>query len=206
MNDRLGDIVTPLGEKLPIISTRLPEDHSRYMMKWDGEWQITYEVFRDMGIAFAAVMVLIYILVVGWFGSFVTPFIIMAPIPLTLIGILPAHGALGVFFTATSMIGFIALAGVIVRNSILLVDFVNLELASGERSRPPTKAGRPLPADRAHRRRIGGRRRGDLPRPHLPGARGVADLRSRRVDGSDPDHHPGALLHVPEDRWNPQRC
>jgi multidrug efflux pump subunit AcrB len=85
-----------------------------------------------MGIAFAAVMVLIYILVVGWFGSFVTPFIIMAPIPLTLIGILPAHGALGVFFTATSMIGFIALAGVIVRNSILLVDFVNLELAAGE--------------------------------------------------------------------------
>jgi multidrug efflux pump subunit AcrB len=132
MKDRLGDIVTPLGEKLPIISTRLPEDRSRYMMKWDGEWQITYEVFRDMGIAFAAVMVLIYILVVGWFGSFVTPFIIMAPIPLTLIGILPAHGALGVFFTATSMIGFIALAGVIVRNSILLVDFVNLELAAGE--------------------------------------------------------------------------
>ncbi|HQP44998.1 MAG TPA: efflux RND transporter permease subunit, partial [Thermoanaerobaculales bacterium] len=80
----------------------------------------------------AAVMVLIYVLVVGWFGSFVTPFIIMAPIPLTLIGILPAHGALGVFFTATSMIGFIALAGVIVRNSILLVDFVNLELAAGE--------------------------------------------------------------------------
>jgi multidrug efflux pump subunit AcrB len=132
MKDRLGDIVTPLGEKLPIISTHMPEDRSRYMMKWDGEWQITYEVFRDMGIAFAAVMVLIYILVVGWFGSFVTPFIIMAPIPLTLIGILPAHGALGVFFTATSMIGFIALAGVIVRNSILLVDFVNLELAAGE--------------------------------------------------------------------------
>ncbi len=132
MKQRLGDIVTPLGEKLPIISTHLPEDHSRYMMKWDGEWQITYEVFRDMGIAFAAVMVLIYILVVGWFGSFVTPFIIMAPIPLTLIGILPAHGLLGVFFTATSMIGFIALAGVIVRNSILLVDFINLELEAGE--------------------------------------------------------------------------
>ena len=132
MQDRLGDIVTPLGERLPIISTHMPEDRSRYMMKWDGEWQITYEVFRDMGVAFAVVMVLIYVLVVGWFGSFVTPFIIMAPIPLTLIGILPAHGALGVFFTATSMIGFIALAGVIVRNSILLVDFVNLELAAGE--------------------------------------------------------------------------
>ena len=132
MEDRLSDIVTPLGEKLPIISTHMPDDSSRYIMKWDGEWQITYEVFRDMGIAFAAVMVLIYVLVVGWFRSFVTPFIIMAPIPLTLIGILPAHGVLGVFFTATSMIGFIALAGVIVRNSILLVDFVNLELEAGE--------------------------------------------------------------------------
>jgi multidrug efflux pump subunit AcrB len=102
-------------------------------MKWDGEWHITYEVFRDMGIAFAAVLVLIYLLVVGWFRSFVTPLIIMAPIPLTLIGILPAHGFSGVFFTATSMIGFIALAGIIVRNSILLVDFINLELAAGER-------------------------------------------------------------------------
>jgi multidrug efflux pump subunit AcrB len=101
-------------------------------MKWDGEWHITYEVFRDMGIAFAAVIVLIYVLVVGWFRSFVTPLIIMAPIPLTLIGILPAHALFGVFFTATSMIGFIALAGIIVRNSILLVDFVNLELAAGE--------------------------------------------------------------------------
>jgi multidrug efflux pump subunit AcrB len=101
-------------------------------MKWDGEWHITYEVFRDMGIAFAAVIVLIYVLVVGWFRSFVTPLIIMAPIPLTLIGILPTHALFGVFFTATSMIGFIALAGIIVRNSILLVDFVNLELAAGE--------------------------------------------------------------------------
>ena len=132
MERQLQDIVTPLGERLPVISTHMPDDSSRYVMKWDGEWQITYEVFRDMGIAFGVVMVLIYVLVVGWFRSFVTPFIIMAPIPLTLIGILPAHGVLGVFFTATSMIGFIALAGVIVRNSILLVDFVNLELEAGE--------------------------------------------------------------------------
>jgi multidrug efflux pump subunit AcrB len=132
MKDRLGDIVTPLGEKLPIISTHLPDDPTRFMMKWDGEWQITYEVFRDMGIAFAVVMVFIYVLVVGWFRSFITPMIIMAPIPLTLIGILPAHGVLGVFFTATSMIGFIALAGIIVRNSILLVDFIDLELQAGE--------------------------------------------------------------------------
>jgi multidrug efflux pump subunit AcrB len=101
-------------------------------MKWDGEWHITYEVFRDMGIAFAVVMVLIYVLMVGWFKSFITPIIIMVPIPLTLVGILPAHGVFGVFFTATSMIGFIALAGIIVRNSILLVDFINLELKAGE--------------------------------------------------------------------------
>ncbi len=132
MEDRIAEITTPLGEKLPIISTHLPDDRTRYMMKWDGEWQITYEVFRDMGIAFAVVMVFIYVLVVGWFRSFITPLIIMAPIPLTLIGILPAHGLLSVFFTATSMIGFIALAGVIVRNSILLVDFVDLELRAGE--------------------------------------------------------------------------
>jgi multidrug efflux pump subunit AcrB len=132
MKDRLEDIVTPLGEKLPVISTHLPDDPTRFMMKWDGEWQITYEVFRDMGIAFAVVMVFIYVLVVGWFRSFITPMIIMAPIPLTLIGILPAHGVLGVFFTATSMIGFIALAGIIVRNSILLVDFIDLELQAGE--------------------------------------------------------------------------
>ena len=100
-------------------------------MKWDGEWHITYEVFRDMGIAFAAVLVLIYFLVVGWFRSFVTPLIIMAPIPLTLIGILPAHALFGVFFTATSMIGFIALAGIMVRNGVLLIDFVNLAQERG---------------------------------------------------------------------------
>jgi multidrug efflux pump subunit AcrB len=133
MQDRLREITTPLGNELEIITTRLPEDTTRYIMKWDGEWHITYEVFRDMGIAFAVVMVLIYVLMVGWFKSFVTPVIIMVPIPLTLIGILPAHGVLGIFFTATSMIGFIALAGIIVRNSILLVDFINLELQAGER-------------------------------------------------------------------------
>jgi multidrug efflux pump subunit AcrB len=110
----------------------MPDQTTGYAMKWDGEWQITYEVFRDMGIAFGVVLILIYVLVVGWFKSFVTPLIIMAPIPLTLIGILPAHALGGVFFTATSMIGFIALAGIIVRNSILLVDFINLELAAGE--------------------------------------------------------------------------
>ncbi|MGE3618134.1 MAG: efflux RND transporter permease subunit [Gemmatimonadales bacterium] len=101
-------------------------------VNWDGEWQITYEVFRDLGIAFAAVLVLIYFLVVAWFQSFVTPLVIMAPIPLTLIGILPGHAVAGAFFTATSMIGMIALAGIIVRNSILLVDFAELARERGQ--------------------------------------------------------------------------
>jgi len=100
-------------------------------LNWDGEWRITYEVFRDLGIAFAAVLVLIYLLVVAWFQSYLTPLVIMAPIPLTLAGILPAHWLSGAFFTATSMIGMIALAGIIVRNSILLVDFIELARARG---------------------------------------------------------------------------
>jgi len=98
---------------------------------WDGEWRITVDVFRDLGIAFGAVLVLIYVLVVAWFRSFVTPLLIMAPIPLTLVGILPGHAVTGVFFTATSMIGMIALAGIIVRNSILLVDYIEAELGRG---------------------------------------------------------------------------
>jgi multidrug efflux pump subunit AcrB len=133
MKKRVEALKAPNGRAPEILFNTMPADTAGYAFKWDGEWQITYEVFRDMGIAFAAVMVLIYLLVVGWFRSFVTPLIIMAPIPLTLIGILPAHGLAGVFFTATSMIGFIALAGIIVRNSILLVDFINLELAAGEK-------------------------------------------------------------------------
>jgi multidrug efflux pump subunit AcrB len=132
MGRRIAALRGADGRAIEVVSTHQPQDSTRYALKWDGEWQITYEVFRDMGFAFAAVLVLIYLLVVGWFRSFVTPLIIMAPIPLTLIGILPAHGLFGVFFTATSMIGFIALAGIIVRNSILLVDFINLELRAGE--------------------------------------------------------------------------
>jgi multidrug efflux pump subunit AcrB len=132
MAERVEALTGPGGRPVQVLANRMPDDPNGYKVKWDGEWQITYEVFRDMGTAFAVVLVLIYVLVVGWFRSFVTPLIIMAPIPLTLIGILPAHALGGVFFTATSMIGFIALAGVIVRNSILLVDFVNLELAAGE--------------------------------------------------------------------------
>jgi len=109
----------------------LPSDAERYSMKWDGEWHITYEVFRDLGLAFAAVLILIYALVVGWFQSFLTPLIIMAAIPFSLVGILPAHGMMNAFFTATSMIGFIAGAGIVVRNSIILVDFIELRLSQG---------------------------------------------------------------------------
>jgi multidrug efflux pump subunit AcrB len=108
-----------------------PWSEDKIAMKWDGEWHITYETFRDMGIAFAVAMLLIYLLIVGQFQSFVTPLIIMAPIPLTLIGILPGHWLTGSYFTATSMIGFIALAGIIVRNSILLVDFIQLQERAG---------------------------------------------------------------------------
>jgi len=115
-----------LGDDFEVYYAASPTLTAKPFLVWDGEWQITVEVFRDLGIAFAAVLVLIYVLVVAWFQSFTVPLVIMAPIPLTLIGILPAHAASGAFFTATSMIGMIALAGIIVRNSILLVDFVEL--------------------------------------------------------------------------------
>jgi multidrug efflux pump subunit AcrB len=108
-----------------------PSRGDRFAMKWDGEWHITYEVFRDLGAAFAAVLLLIYILNVAWFQSFKTPLVIMSAIPFSLIGILPAHGAMGAFFTATSMIGFIAGAGIVVRNSIILVDFIEQRLGEG---------------------------------------------------------------------------
>ncbi|MDF1536876.1 MAG: efflux RND transporter permease subunit [bacterium] len=127
MKDRVADISLPEGYELEQYYSKAPSLEDRYTLKWDGEWQITYEVFRDLGIAFSAVLILIYILVVAWFRSFITPVIIMLPIPLTLVGILPAHWLMGTFFTATSMIGFIALAGIVVRNSILLVDFIQME-------------------------------------------------------------------------------
>jgi multidrug efflux pump subunit AcrB len=112
----------PEGYSIEQFTARQPAGDARFAMKWDGEWHITYEVFRDLGLAFAAVLILIYVLVVGWFQSFVTPLVIMAAIPFSLVGILPAHGLLNAFFTATSMIGFIAGAGIVVRNSIILVD------------------------------------------------------------------------------------
>jgi len=132
MRDELQAIRTPSGGTLGEYFIHQPSDAYRdYAMKWDGEWQITYETFRDMGAAYAVGLVLIYLLVVAHFGSYLTPLIIMAPIPLTIVGVMPGHALLGAQFTATSMIGMIALAGIIVRNSILLVDFVNEQVAGG---------------------------------------------------------------------------
>ncbi|MFN3984038.1 MAG: efflux RND transporter permease subunit [Rhodocyclaceae bacterium] len=111
---------------------RQPADpYAGYAIKWDGEWQVTYETFRDMGAAYAVGLILIYLLVVAQFKRYLVPLIIMAPIPLTLVGVMPGHALLGAQFTATSMIGMIALAGIIVRNSILLVDFINQQVAAG---------------------------------------------------------------------------
>lgn len=133
--DMAGKIDSPLygmiammgnvNNKISQFFVRQPDNTYNYSIKWDGEWQITYETFRDMGLAYSLGLILIYLLIVGQFRSYTIPFIIMAPIPLTLIGILPGHALLGAQFTATSMIGMIALAGIIVRNSILLVDFIN---------------------------------------------------------------------------------
>jgi len=131
MNAAIDKLQLPGGYALKRYNVVQPESTDHYSMKWDGEWHITVEVFRDLGVAFAAVLVLIYVLVVGWFRSFKTPLVIMAPIPLTLVGILPAHALMGAFFTATSMIGFIAGAGIIVRNSIILVDFIELRRSHG---------------------------------------------------------------------------
>ncbi|CAD5375169.1 Acriflavin resistance protein [Rubrivivax sp. A210] len=132
MRGEIASIATPGGGKLQEAFIHQPEDPYRsYTLKWDGESQITYETFRDMGAAYAVGLVLIYLLVVAQFGSYLTPLIIMAPIPLTIIGVMPGHALLGAQYTATSMIGMIALAGIIVRNSILLVDFINLQVREG---------------------------------------------------------------------------
>jgi multidrug efflux pump subunit AcrB len=131
LNEKLDALKLPDGAGIERLSTVAPETSDRVAMKWDGEWQITYEVFRDLGIAFAVVLALIAVLVVGWFQSFSVPLAILLPIPLSLIGILPGHWGFSAFFTATSMIGFIAGAGIIVRNSIILVDFIELKLRQG---------------------------------------------------------------------------
>ena len=131
MGKAIDQIKAAEGYHVKQYNVAMPTETDRLVMKWDGEWHVTVEVFRDLGLAFAAVLVLIYVLVVGWFRSFIVPLVIMAPIPLTLVGILPAHVLMGAFFTATSMIGFIAGAGIIVRNSIILVDFIELRREQG---------------------------------------------------------------------------
>jgi len=131
MNKRLKAELRRPNSEFRILNAVQPFSDQQPALKWDGEWHITIEVFRDLGTAFAAVLVLIYVLMVGWFRSFLTPLIVMAAIPFSLVGILPAHGAMDAFFTATSMIGFMAGAGIVVRNSIILVDFIELRLKEG---------------------------------------------------------------------------
>ena len=131
LNKKLDLLKNESGQVVPRFGLDLPTQTETASIKWDGEWHITLEVFRDLGLAFGAVLILIYVLVVGWFQSFTVPLVILVPIPLSLIGIIPAHWAMGSFFTATSMIGFIAGAGIILRNSIILVDFIELKLREG---------------------------------------------------------------------------
>lgn len=131
ISERLNEVKLPTGYQIEEHYTGQPEDESNFGLKWDGEWQITYEVFRDLGTAFAVVLVIIYMLIIGWFQSFKVPFVMMVAIPLSLVGIIVGHWMLGAFFTATSMIGMIALAGIMVRNSILLIDFIKLRREEG---------------------------------------------------------------------------
>jgi multidrug efflux pump subunit AcrB len=131
ISKKLKDIKLPNGYTLNESYNEQPEFEDDYTLKWDGEWQITYAMFRDLGIAFVVVLVIIYMLIVGWFQDFKVPFVMLSAIPLSLIGIVLGHWMLNAYFTATSMIGFIALAGVMVRNSVLLIDFINIRLAEG---------------------------------------------------------------------------
>jgi multidrug efflux pump subunit AcrB len=131
LKEKIAEVDLPSGSKLGQLFTRQPRDVEQPVMTWDGEWRITYEVFRDLGIAFAGALALIYVLIVAWFGSLTTPLVMMAAIPLTLIGIAPGHLGFGAFFTATSMIGMIALAGIMVRNGILLIDYLEARLEAG---------------------------------------------------------------------------
>jgi multidrug efflux pump subunit AcrB len=131
MKKKIAELTMPDGTEIEQFSTVQPLTEEGYAMKWDGEWHITYEVFRDLGISFAVVLVIIYLLIVGMFQNFTVPILMMIPIPLTLVGIIPGHLMFGAFFTATSMIGVIALAGIMVRNSVLLIDFIEARLRDG---------------------------------------------------------------------------
>ena len=175
-----------------------PADESRPTLLWDGEWEITYVTFRDMGAAFGAAILGIYVLVVAQFRSFRLPLVILTPIPLTLIGILIGHWLLGAPFTATSMIGFIALAGIIVRNSILLVDFIRHSGATGPvaaRGRAGSRR-RALQADPAHRARRHDRRRDDPARSDLSGTGDLAAVRTGVVDAAHRARHSRDLHRV----------
>ena len=197
MRSAVTALPTPGGGTLAEHFIQQPLDPYRgYALKWDGEWQTTFETFRDMGAAYAVGLVLIYLLVVAQFRSYLTPLIIMAPIPLTIIGVMPGHALLGAQYTATSMIGMIALAGIIVRNSILLVDFINLQVRQGVRLQAGHRAlGRHAraadPADGTgrHAGRLLHPRRPDLQRPG-----DLVDLRHLRLDLVDAGRHPHPVL------------
>ncbi|NTU68380.1 MAG: efflux RND transporter permease subunit [Chlorobiaceae bacterium] len=131
LDKKIAAIKTPGGAVINPLYTSVPKNDDKLALKWDGEWQITFEVFRDLGTAFAVVLVIIYLLIIGWFQSFKTPLIMMISIPLSLVGIIPGHFVHGAFFTATSMIGMIALAGIMVRNSVLLIDFIQIRREEG---------------------------------------------------------------------------
>ena len=131
MNEKLQNITLPKGYKINELYMEAPTEETDFTVKWDGVWQITLEVFRDLGAAFLIVIVIIYMLIVGWFQNFKTPLVMMVAIPLSLVGIVLGHWVLGAFFTATSFIGMIALAGVMVRNSVLLIDFIEIRLNDG---------------------------------------------------------------------------
>ena len=198
MRSDVAAIATPGGGSLVEYFIRQPDDPYRdYAIKWDGESQITYETFRDMGAAYAVGLVLIYLLVVAQFGSYLTPLIIMAPIPLTIIGVMPGHALLGAHYTATSMIGMIALAGIIVRNSILLVDFINLQMKAGVDFKDAVvhSADHAGAADHADRRRGDARRVLHPRRPDLQRARHLADLRDPGVHAAHARGHSRAVLH-----------
>jgi multidrug efflux pump subunit AcrB len=193
----------PVGYAIEQHMAAQPTDAGRYAMKWDGEWHITYEVFRDLGLAFAAVSILIYGLVVGWFQSFVTPLVIMAAIPFSLVGILPAHGLLHAFFTATSMIGFIAGAGIVVRNSIILVDFIELRLREGmPLDQAVIDAGAAVPSHAADRGGSSGGVGGDPVRPHLSRLGHRADGGRNRFAGSLAHDRAERIFHRESEEGN----
>ena len=175
-----------------------PDDESKPAILWDGEWEITYVTFRDMGAAFMVAIVGIYILVVAQFGSFKLPLVVLTPIPLTLIGIVIGHWLFGAPFTATSMIGFIALAGIIVRNSILLVDFIRHGAGAGEDVARGAAGSRrrPLQADPVDRARRHDRRGDDSGRSDFPGAGDFAAVRSGVIDLAHRAGDPGDLCRV----------